>query len=84
MRDGLGISLMINPEKAADVIARILRFPSALKVDTFAKGLVDLAEIKVRPGSKLVGVSLSDLNRKFKTSVLIHALQRQQNIYTRW
>ena len=82
MRDGLGISLMINPEKAAaDEIARILRFPSALKVDTFAKGLVDLAEIKVRPGSKLVGVSLSDLNRKFKTSVLVCALQRQQKVY---
>ena len=73
---------MINPEKAAaDEIARILRFPSALKVDTFAKGLVDLAEIKVRPGSKLVGVSLSDLNRKFKTSVLVCALQRQQKVY---
>ena len=82
MRDGLGISLMINPEKAAaDEIARILRFPSALKVDTFAKGLVDLAEIKVRPGSKLVGLTLSDLNRKFKTSVLVCALQRQQKVY---
>ena len=82
MRDGLGISMMINPEKAAaDEIARILKFPSALKVDQFAKGLVDLAEIKVRKGSKLVGVSLSDLNRKFKTSVLVCALQRQQNVY---
>ena len=82
MRDGLGISMMINPEKAAaDEIARILKFPSALKVDQFAKGLVDLAEIKVRNGSKLVGVSLSDLNRKFKTSVLVCALQRQQNVY---
>ena len=82
MRDGLGISMMINPEKAAaDEIARILKFPSALKVDTFAKGHVDLAEIKIRKGSKLVGVSLSDLNRRFKTSVLICALQRQQHVY---
>ena len=82
MRDGLGISMMINPEKAAaDEIARILRFPSALKVDTFAKGLVDLAEIKIRKKSKLVGVSLSDLNRRFKTSVLICALQRQHHVY---
>lgn len=82
MRDGLGINLMINPEKAAaNEIARILRFPSALRVDTFAKGHVDLAEIKVRKNSKLVGVSLSDLNRRFKTSVLICALQRQQEVY---
>lgn len=82
MRDGLGINLMINPEKAAaNEIARILKFPSALRVDTFAKGHVDLAEIKVRKNSKLVGVSLSDLNRRFKTSVLICALQRQQKVY---
>lgn len=82
MRDRLGISMMINPEKAAaDEIARILKFPSALKVDQFAKGLVDLAEIKVKQGSKLVGISLSDLNRKFKSSVLVCALQRQQRVH---
>jgi trk system potassium uptake protein len=82
MRDSLGLSMMINPEKAAaNEIARILRFPSALKVDTFAKGRVDLAEIKVRPNSKLIGVSLINLTKKFKAQVLICAIQRGDEVY---
>ena len=43
MRDELGLSMAINPEKAtAREISRVLRFPSALKVDTFAKGRIEL------------------------------------------
>lgn len=35
----LGISMIINPElTAATEISRLLRFPSAIKIDTFAKG----------------------------------------------
>ena len=39
IREELGLSLAINPEMAAAMeIARLLRFPSAIKIDTFAKG----------------------------------------------
>ena len=35
----MGISMVINPELATAMeIARLLRFPSAIKIDTFAKG----------------------------------------------
>ena len=38
IKQSLGISMIINPEYAAAIeIARILRFPSAIKIDTFAK-----------------------------------------------
>ncbi len=39
LKDELGLSLVLNPEQAAAAeISRILRFPSAAKVESFAKG----------------------------------------------
>ena len=56
MRDELGLSMAINPELAAATeIARMLRFPSALKLDSFARGMVELVEIKVKADSPLLG-----------------------------
>ena len=38
LKDELGLAMVINPElAAAEEIARVLRFPSAIKIDTFAK-----------------------------------------------
>ena len=48
MREELGVTLTLNPDlDTAREIFRILRFPSAIKVDSFAKGKVDLVEIKL-------------------------------------
>lgn len=39
LREDLGLSMQVNPElEAATEISRIIRFPSALKVDFFARG----------------------------------------------
>jgi len=48
MRDELGISMMINPDyTAANEIAKMLRYPTAIKIESFARGRVDLAEIRI-------------------------------------
>ena len=48
MRDELGISMTFNPESdAADEIARILLFPSANKVETFANNKVYVVETRI-------------------------------------
>ena len=47
-KDELGLSLIVNPEfDAANEIAKVLRFPNATNIETFYRGLVDLAEIKL-------------------------------------
>lgn len=82
MRDELGLSMAVNPEyEAAATIARILRFPSAIKIDSFAKGRVDLAEIRIEEGSPLVGKALYALPKLYKVNVLVCAVQRKDNIY---
>ena len=54
----------------------MLRFPSAIKVDQFSEGKVELIEFRVSAGSKLQGLALKDLGTKFKSKVLICAAQR--------
>jgi len=73
----LGLSLMVNPQyEAALEISRMLRFPSAIKVNEFSNGKVELVEFRVSEDSDLVGLSLKHLGDKFKAKVLICAAQR--------
>lgn len=81
LRDELGLSAMVNPELyAAGEISRIIRMPSAIKVDSFAKGRIDLAEIKVEEGSPLDGVSLYKLPTVYKSKLLICAVSREDEV----
>ncbi|MCR4795065.1 MULTISPECIES: Trk system potassium transporter TrkA [Ruminococcus] len=77
MREELGISMMVNPDyNAANEIAKVLRYPEAINIESFAKGRVDLAEIRITSGSILDGVALSQLSRRMRLDVLICAVQR--------
>ena len=59
LKDELGLSLVINPDlSAAKEIARILRFPSAIKIETFAKGRVELLKFRLPDESPLVGMAV--------------------------
>ena len=43
IKEQLGISMIINPElTTAREIAKLLRFPSAIQIDTFARGRAEL------------------------------------------
>lgn len=73
----LGLSLMVNPQyEAALEISRMLRFPSAIKVNEFSNGKVELVEFLVSEDSPLVGLPLKKLSSVFKEKVLICAAQR--------
>lgn len=77
LRDDLGLSMTINPERtAAHEIFRLLQFPSFLKRDTFCRGRVELVELKITEESILAGVHLKDLHRVAGSNVLICAVDR--------
>jgi trk system potassium uptake protein TrkA len=81
MREELGISMMINPDStAANEIAKMLRYPSAIKIESFARGRVDLAEIRIAEGSILNNTALFELSRKLKLDILICAVQRNDEL----
>ncbi len=63
MREDFGLSLIINPEKdAAKEIFRLLQLPGFLHRETFAKGRVEIVELKIEESSVLNGVQLSRLH----------------------
>ena len=82
IKERLGISMTINPELAAATeIARLLRFPSAIKIDTFAKGRVELLKFKIRPEFKLNQMAVSALQNTLKSNVLVAAVERADSVY---
>ena len=73
IKEDLGLSLAINPEMACAMeIGRVLKFPSMITVDTFAKGRVELLQFEVESGNALIGMQLKDMGR-FHQKVLICA-----------
>lgn len=58
----------------------MLRFPSALKIETFSRGRVELAEVRLREGSKLDGLYLHELSKKFQVKVLVCVVQRGEQV----
>lgn len=82
IKEELGLSMVINPEQAAALeISRLLKFPSAIRVDTFAKGRVEILKCKVEPGSPLCNCSLMDISGTLHCEVLICAVERGDEVY---
>ena len=55
----LGIDMIINPERAtAQEISRLLRFPYAGNVETFARGRVEMVEFRPQERDMMVGLPL--------------------------
>ncbi|MBE6612072.1 MAG: Trk system potassium transporter TrkA, partial [Ruminococcaceae bacterium] len=81
MRKEFGLSMAVNPEyDAAREIQRIIRFPAALSIDTFAKGRVDLVEVKLDEGHPMCGRRLSELSRVCSVNILVCAVKRGDEV----
>lgn len=82
MHNELGINETLNPDlDTANEIFRIMRFPSALKVETFANGKVDLVEIKLDKKSPLVGKSLMQIRDRYALTILVCAVKRGEEVF---
>src|SRR5699024_11012952 len=74
-------SLVLNPEQAAaSEISRILRFPSAAKVESFAKGRAEMVEFTLAPESPLCGLRLVKLRDKYASNLLICAVEHDGRV----
>lgn len=78
LRETLGLSVIVNPEyECAKEISRVLRFPSAVRVDTFSQGSMEIIEYRVPEGGRLDGVVLRELPRRFGARVLVCVVERE-------
>jgi len=82
LKDELGLAMVINPEYvAAQEIARVLRFPSALKIETFADGRVELLKFRIPEGSALTGLSVKEVVTKLHCDILVCTIEREKEAY---
>lgn len=80
-KEELGLSLVFNPEHdAAAEISRILRIPSAAKVESFAKGRAEMVEFTITAGMPICGMKLSQLGGRYGSGILISAVQRNSDV----
>ena len=82
MEAGMNLSLTINPEYAvAKKISRMLKFPTATKIDTFCDGRVEMAEFTVSEDSPLANLTLLDVREKFNINFLVCGVKRGDKAY---
>ncbi len=81
LKEELGLSMSINPEQvAASDLVRLIQIPSALEVDTFAKGKVSLLRLVIPQGSVLDGLVLKDFSSKVGSDALICVVERGNEV----
>ena len=69
--------MLVNPEyECAKEISRILRFPGAVRVDTFSKGSAEIIDCRIPEGSPLHGLSLRESAQRFGAKVLVCVVER--------
>ena len=82
LKGDFGITMLINPELTAAIeISRLLRFPSASNIDSFARGRVELVSFTVQEGDFLAGRTLASLSSKIQgLPLLLCAVERGDEV----
>ena len=81
IRQQTGISAIINPEmSAATEISRLLRFPGATKIDTFAEGRVRLIKFALSAAHGLDGMPIRDIPARLGCDILVCAVERGKTV----
>ena len=82
LRQKLGLALIINPElAAAHEVARLLYLPTALEVNPFAHGRVELIKFKLPENNILANQTIVNLGKKgVSQNVLFCAVERDGEI----
>ncbi len=82
MREQLELSMSINPELlAAKELFNILKFPSAVKIEKFSRGNLEMIEFRLKPESVLDGMTLMQMREKYKAKVLVCYVRREDDVF---
>ena len=82
LKKQLGLAMVINPEyEAAKEIARVLRFPTAMRIEPFGKGRVELISFRLTADNMLVGQSVREVMGKLRANVQFATVERGDDTY---
>lgn len=81
-KEDLGLAMIINPEQAAaGEMARVLRFPFARRIDSFAKEKVEILKFKIAADSVLNGLKIADMSQKLNCDILVCGVERGEEAF---
>lgn len=82
IKEEMGLSMTINPElETATEIAALINLPSAIEIDTFAKGKVELLRFEIPEDSALNNMKVMNLSSKLNSKVLVCIVERDDQVY---
>ncbi len=82
MRQHLELSMALNPDlRTAVELYNILKFPSALRIETFSRRNLEMIEFRLGEDSDLVGKNLVEIRRKYDAKFLICCVQRGEEVF---
>lgn len=84
IKEEMGLSMTINPElETAIKMEALINLPSAINIDTFAKGKVELLKFQIPENSILNNMKVMNLSPKLKlpSKVLVCIVERGDNVY---
>ncbi len=81
-KQGMGVGVLINPNlESAQEILRMLRYPSAISVESFVRGKVHIVGIRVPGDSVLAGLNLLDFKRVCGRDLMVCVIQRDGEVF---
>ncbi len=82
IKDELGLAMVMNTQRAcAREIAKILRFPSAIQIDTFSKGRVEILKFRIQDGSPICDMKIAEMCSRLNCDVLICGVERGDSVF---
>lgn len=82
LRQNLDISLSINPERLmAHEIFNILKFPSAIKIETFSHRSYEMVEFVLKDSSPICDMNLIEMRKAYDAKFLVCAVRREDTVY---
>lgn len=77
VKDDLKLTLVINPEyTCASEIARLIKYPGAVKMSSFSKGMVDFIKVKLSDNAPITNKKVADCASVLKGAVRICYVER--------
>lgn len=77
IREELNVDMIFNPEyETAKEISRILRFPFANSVESFAGGVASLAEFNITSENPMIGKAVVEVVKEYGTQVIYSTVRR--------
>lgn len=82
IKEEMGLSMTINPElEAATEMAALINLPSAIEIDTFAKGNVELLRFQIPENSVLNNMKIMNILTDLHSKVLVCIVERDEEVF---